>query len=199
MKNYKDLNDYEVMYMIGEKSDDATNLLFEKYKPVIEKYAKEYYNYGKNLGLEYQDFVQEGYLGLYKATQNYTDNRNSIFYTYVMICIKSSMSNLIRTNSSKKNYILNNSISLFHSMDDNNLELINYISDNSAVLPDEEMENCEVILAFKKKIYELDLLKGSILELRYNGFNNREISKLLNLSTSRVSYIIRDLRKKLEF
>lgn len=199
MNNYKDLNDYEVMYMIGEASEDAANLLFDKYQPIVEKYAKEYYNYGKKLGLEYQDFVQEGYLGLYSAIKNYTDDKSTLFYTYVIICIKSKMSNLIKRHSTKKNYLLNNSISLHYNYDDKGSELINHIIDEKAIIPEIEVEDMEIIEVFKKIIYDLDLLNGSILELKYNGFNNREISELLDISTSRVSYILRYIRKNLEF
>ena len=199
MNNYKDLNDYEVMYMIGEKSEDATNLLFNKYKPIVEKYAKEYYAYGRNLGLEYQDFIQEGYLGLYVATRNYTDSKSCLFYTYVLICIKSRMGNLIRRNSTKKNYALNNSVSLYSNIDDSSKELIDYISDDKAILPDIALGYNEFIESLKNIIYNLDLDKASILELKYNGFNNREIAKLLDISTSKVSYALSFIRKKLDY
>lgn len=185
--------------MIGEKSDDATNLLFEKYKPIILKLAIEYYKYGRNFGLEYQDFIQEGYLGLASAIRNYSDNKNILFYTYALICIRSKMSNLIRRSSTNKNYALNSSLSLFSAVDDTSKELIDCVSDNNAVMPDIELEKGEVINKLKNTIYDLDLLKGSILELKYNGFSNKEIAKLLNITTSKVSYILLFVRKKLEF
>ena len=199
MKEYKDFNDYEVVYMIGEKSEDATNLLFNKYKPVISKIAHEYYRYGKNLGLEYQDFIQEGYLGLSSAIKNYSDAKNILFYTYALICIKRKMGNLLRRSSTKKNYALNSSVSLYSTVDQTDKELIDYLIDENALLPDYELECSEEINKLKYLLYEFDLLKSSVLELKYNGFTNREIAKLLEISASKVSYILLFVRKKLNY
>ena len=41
MKNYRDLNDYEIMYLV-EENDDAKELLLEKYKPIIINMAIKY-------------------------------------------------------------------------------------------------------------------------------------------------------------
>ena len=39
--NYKNINDYEVLYMIRENSDDARDLIFQKYSPIIKKIANK--------------------------------------------------------------------------------------------------------------------------------------------------------------
>lgn len=198
MKDYCDLNDYEVIYMIGEKSDDATNLLFEKYKPVVNKIAKEYYQYGKNLGLEYQDFIQEGYLGLNAAIKNYTEDKNCLFYTYANICIRSKLGNLLRCNDTLKNYALNNSISLY-SDNDMGKDLIDYISDPNQISPDIEFDKKEFISKLNKIIYDLDIDKAAVLELKYNGFTNQEIAKLLDSNRKTITRIITLLKKKLGY
>ena len=41
METYRDLNDYEIMYMI-EENDEAKDLLFDKYRPIVVNIAKNY-------------------------------------------------------------------------------------------------------------------------------------------------------------
>ena len=39
---YRNLNDYEILYMICEREDENFNILYEKYKPLIVKIADSY-------------------------------------------------------------------------------------------------------------------------------------------------------------
>lgn len=41
--NYKKYNDYELIYMIRENDDSSQNILFEKYQPIIRKFANDFY------------------------------------------------------------------------------------------------------------------------------------------------------------
>ena len=64
---YKDINDYYLVDLICENDEISYGILFDKYKPLIRKIAsKFYYNYN-DYGYEFDDFVQEGYVGFYKA------------------------------------------------------------------------------------------------------------------------------------
>ena len=40
--NYKDVNDYEMLYLIGEKDEEAEKTLFGKYRNLILKIAPKY-------------------------------------------------------------------------------------------------------------------------------------------------------------
>ena len=40
---YKNVNDYEVIYMIRENDEDAENLMYEKYRPLLYKYVNKFY------------------------------------------------------------------------------------------------------------------------------------------------------------
>ena len=194
MKNYKDLNDYEIMYMVEENNDEASSLIYEKYKPIIQSIARKKYKNNKNLGLELEDFIQEGYYGLYSAIKNYNPNNNNLFYTYAVISINSKINNLIYTNTNYKNKALNDSISLYKELDDDGF-LIDFIEDKKALLPDVELVNKENISKIKNFIYSLPLLEASILELYYNNFKYKEIASLLHLSIRKVEYILDKIRK----
>ena len=71
---YNDYNDHELLYMICEASEDAMNIMYEKYKSIIELKASKYRTLGKRVGLEYNDLIQEGMVGLSEAIKSYKDN-----------------------------------------------------------------------------------------------------------------------------
>lgn len=197
MKDYSNLNDYEIMYMVAENDDSAKELMFEKYKPIIEKYARKYYAVGKNFGLELDDFIQEGYFGLYCALSNYTPFKNTIFYTYAIISIKSKMNNLLINSSNGKSSVLNNSLSLNQYLDEDGTTLFDFIEDKNALIPDIEVERKELVAEIKRNIYELQLDESIVFELKFNGFSIKDISKLLSISEQKARNILSRVKKKL--
>ena len=42
---YRDLNDYELLYMVCENNDNDFNMLLKKYKPLINKIVRNYEKY----------------------------------------------------------------------------------------------------------------------------------------------------------
>ena len=71
---YREYNDYELLNYISENNEEANEILFEKYKPLIVNISNKLYKYCKNKGLELNDLIQEGMLGLNLALKNYDQN-----------------------------------------------------------------------------------------------------------------------------
>ena len=42
---YKEYNDYELLYYISEKNEDASDILLKKYDPLIISIAKKLYKF----------------------------------------------------------------------------------------------------------------------------------------------------------
>ena len=61
---YKEYNDYELLDFVAENNEDAINIIHKKYEPRVINMAKEYFSSNTNLGLEINDLIQEGRLGL---------------------------------------------------------------------------------------------------------------------------------------
>ena len=81
---YKEYNDYEILYMIGENDDDTFNLLYKKYYPLILKYSRKYEKTFKKFGYELDDIMQIGYISLYKAARKYKYYSENMFYTFLI-------------------------------------------------------------------------------------------------------------------
>ena len=196
MQDYKDLNDYELIYMINEKNEEASNMLFDKYRPVINKLARKYYHVGKNYGLELDDFIQEGNYALFYAIKKYSDKKDSVFYTYVNLCIKSKMYNLIVNGSTNKNMALNDSISLYEEIKEDT-DLIDLLEDKKVLLPDIALDVDIMNDKIKDFLYDLSFEHSMVFELKMNGFSVHDISILLDKNRANVSRIMTIIRKNL--
>ena len=197
MGSYKDLNDYEIMYLIEENDDDANQLLVDKYRPIVVKIANKYKEEAKRCGLELDDLIQEGYIGLYNAARTYDPSKDSIFYTYASISIKSKILNVIKCNSTQKNSSLNNSLSLFDTFfDSNDNNLLEVLSDENALQPEKLICEREFNLFISKFMFSLKFEHSLIFELRLNGFSNKDIGVLLDYSMKSVTNTVFRINKK---
>lgn len=187
--DYKDLNDYELIYHIRENNDEeCINVLVKKYEPLIAKCANKYYVKAKFQGAELSDLVQEGRIAVIKALNSYNSNNNSLFYTYVTVCVNRHLITYCRNLSSGKHNALNYNVGdeCFGILGDLTYEPFSCLE----VSCDEEI--------IKKKMYSLDFIDSNIFELRYNGFSYKEIGELLGISNSIVSRRLCKIRKTLQ-
>ena len=108
---YREYNDYELLNYISENNEEANEILFEKYKPLIVNISNKLYKYCKNKGLELNDLIQEGMLGLNLALKKYDQNKDASFYTYARKCIERKIISLVVSTCRLKHKILNDSVS----------------------------------------------------------------------------------------
>lgn len=191
---YKDINDYELIYMVKEDDTFYRDLIIKKYLPIVKNIANRYYSYCKLFGADYDDFVQEGLIALNKAIDSYDSNGSVKFYTYVTVCIKRAIITYTRNFNSNKNMFFNECLGSDH------LEM--YGEDKSRV---------EDTILYNFSYNELLKCKNNfhhnysmVFELKINGFSNSEISELLDLPLStingrmyRIKTILQKYKKKI--
>ena len=173
---YRDLNDYEMLYMIGENSDDVYKLLYCKYKPLIYKISKKYVLVFKKFGYELDDILQIGYLSLYRASCLYDDS-NALFYTYFKTVFHHAIINEIRSNSTMKKEVLNNALSYDAPIDNTDISYIDLFGD----IQEDNSVYYEFFISFKNT---LPFLESCVFEMFMNGFNIKEICLLLDQKKS---------------
>lgn len=175
---YKDINDYYLIDMICENDELSYGMLFDKYRPLIKKIASNFYRNYKNYGYEYDDFLQEGYLGFYKALKKFNLNKSVLFYTFVSLCVNRQLISFVNKISSKAyNYIL--------------LPLDEYDLIYTGVKENNEYYLEELI---KEVINESSIEDASVFELRYNNFSYKEIEVLLDIDYAQAEYRYRKLK-----
>lgn len=194
--NYKDVNDYEMLYLIGEKDEEAEKILFGKYRNLIMKIAPKYLPFASPRGGEFEDLVQEGYLGLYSAIKNYNPYNHTLFYTFASVCIERQMATYCRRLSANKQEILNYSYSLDITPDDARDPFLETIPGDEKeplqklVISDQIQD----IIEFKNRL-SFDM--ACVFELRLNGFTYQEIATLLDFPRSKVDSALCQIRHRL--
>lgn len=193
--DYKELNDYELIYQVREKNELAYGLLIEKYSHLVDMLAKKYLKENKYVGLEYDDLFQEGMVGVMKALQDYNPD-DTLFYTYASLCAKREMDRIIKTNSRMKQMALNEAVSFSKKLKcDSDLLLEDMVASNYNL--EEDYENKELLNKILDAKNDFSFLDSQIIELKLNGFTTDEIANLMDLKYRTVNYRLKMIRKRL--
>lgn len=196
MLNYQDYNDYELISLAQELNEDATEILYQKYKPLIINKSLRYFNYLKTKGFDLSDLIQEGYIILDYAIKTFNQNNDNIFYTYFIACLDNHLTSQIRKSSSIKNKVLNESISL-ETEDDNELNLLNVIQDNNTN-PEYFLTNEEEYSNLCNRIIEkLTNLEETVFLLKIQSFTYQEIASILDKDLKSIDNAIQRIKVKI--
>lgn len=180
---YKNYNDYELIYMVREKDEFSYNKLFEKYRPIIKRISFDYFKRFSNYGFDIDDFYQEAYLAFHRSIISFDEEKDILFYTFCIMCIRRSLSSFCNKITNKKNSINNNIISIDEKEDIGSSNIDSY----------NEYE--ESINILRRLILSLDFEDSCILEMRYNGFSCSEIATLLDMSIRHVYFKYKKIKK----
>ena len=180
-------NDYELVYMVKE-DEEALNYMIKKYEPLFKSYAYSFTKKHRYKGLDPEDLIQHLRITLCYAIDRYDSRKDVLFYSYLLTCLKRSVSNYGRK--------LLNKPDCYNYMDIENYDNLDcFVSsfDMYDNLIDTEYER--EIIDFKNSLSFLD---AQIFELRYNGFSYRNIADLLEIDPKKVDNQLLKIRKKLE-
>ena len=193
--NYKEINDYELLYMISD-NDDSLEILLEKYKPFIERKIRRYADYFRKYGVDIEDLRQELYLSVIYAINNYDQSSSASFFTYLNRLVEHRLSNFWREQFSFRNSALFNSVSLSLPIGEN-LTLADLLTDKSYNIEDIIVEK-NVLMKIKDFCYELTLEEAYVFELYVDGFSRESISLLLDIPYKRIAYFVAKFKNKLK-
>lgn len=197
MINYDDLNDYELVSIAQELNEDAINLLYEKYQPLINKKSRKFIKYLRNKGIELSDLIQDCIVGFEEAIKNFNPNDDVSFYTFANICMdRRLMSELTRQNRDKYKF-LNEALPLENDYAEES-NLIDFIQDNS--------NNPELTLLSEENINELYInisdeltdLEDLVLKLKVQGFTYKEIADILDKDEKSIDNAVQRIKQKLK-
>lgn len=199
MKEYNNLNDYELVSLAQECNEEAYELLHKKYQPLIIKNSKKIYKYVQNKGIELSDLMQECTIGFEEAIKNFNQYDDVTFYTFANVCMERQLLSEIKKLNRKKHQILNEAIPL-ETIDENddNINLIDFIKDDSEN-PELDLFSKESLCEFYQNIEKLlTKFEGNVLKLKLKNYNYKEIAIILNKSEKSIDNSIQRIRLKLE-
>lgn len=192
-----DVEDNELLYLISEQNEDAKDIFYEKYKPTIEVMAKKYYPIIKNHGIELTDLIQEGMMGLTKAINTYSEQKDIKFKTFASKCIESEIVSFIRNCTRNKYKALNSSISIESTTNTNGVSIKDLIEDTKNLNPIDIISNDEDIKR-EKVLSSLTVKEKEAFLLRIEGFSYKEIASLQNTTVKSVERTLSRAKSKIE-
>ena len=188
---YRDYNDYELISYVHENNEEANNIVIEKYQPLIYMISNRMYKHAKNSGLELNDLIQEGMIGLSDAVNSFSEQKDTCFYTYAKTCIERKIISAIISSQRQKHKILNESLS-YDSLED---PAYNFLKDDSDPL-DIVISSDEELKIEKKIKNKLTPFENQVFDLMVAGFNYKEISDMLNKDNKSIDNAIQRIRNK---
>ena len=193
---YKDIDDYEILYMIQE-NDDYYEIMLEKYKPLIITICQKKLISAKDKGYELEDLIQVANLALFEAIQNYDENKNVKFYTYLAHCINNKLITELRDHSTNKKRALNSSISYEMQVVGTKYTLLETLPDEKAINPYDYLNIEEQKEVYIKFINSLPFEVAVVYELKINGFTPKEIKKIMDIDDKILNKCLKVINQKL--
>lgn len=196
--NYE-YNDEQLLQLIRESSDVAKDLIFEKYKYIIDVELKRYTAASKKLNIEYNDLYQEALVGFTDALNNYRNDKDTKLSSFITLCVDRRLNVFFIKAGRLKNILMNNTISLDNNYKDYSMTLKEILSDNS---DNDPLEN----IVKEEKYNELiDLINASLTTSEYqvyalmvSGLKYTEIAEILGKSTKQIDNAMQRIRKKIK-
>ena len=178
----------ELLEKLMKKDTEAKNILIERNLRLVVYIAKKFENSGVNI----EDLVSIGTIGLMQAINSYDLSKNIKLATYASRCIENEILMYLRKNNKIKAEIsIDEPINT--DSEGNDLSLADILgTDNDSIFKHvEESDNKKVLI---KAIKKLNKREKTIMQLRY-GFNGldeltqKEVADKLGISQSYISRI----------
>ena len=179
------------------ESDNAKQVLVERNLRLVVYIAKKF----ENTGLDLEDLISIGTIGLMKAINTFNTDKNIKLATYASRCIENEILMQLRRTTKIKNEI---SIDepLNKDGDGNELLLSDILGTDNDVTSKRIEEEVDKIL-LKKAIEKLNSREKEIMELRF-GANfqgkektQKEVADLMGISQSYISRLEKRIMKKM--
>lgn len=189
-------NEEAIIRRAQQGDNQAINLLIQKNMDIV--YAKARYFFIK--GLDREDVIQEGLVGLYKAIRDYQEDRSASFRGFAQLCIHRQLVSAIKRANRQKHIPLNSSTSIDRSIDFNegSRSYKEIIPNNDRDLEDRYIYKEQLNLLFKVLDETLTNLEKEVFLQYLENRSYQEISENLNVNIKTVDNALQRARKKIE-
>jgi RNA polymerase sporulation-specific sigma factor len=197
--SYDEYSDSELYSLICEEDESAKDLLFAKYKYIIDIVIKNYAFTAMKYGFEYKDLYQEALVGFADAMNSYKDDKDTTMATFITLCVERRLQNTLRKAGRLKNKMFLDSLSLDHVYEKYDLELKDVISDNNLndpltnIMKDEDYD--ELLKNIEKT---LSASEYEVYKLLISGLNYSDIAKILKKNPKQIDNAIQRIKSKIK-
>lgn len=192
---YGNMPDEKVIQEIQSGDNVALNYLMNKYNDLVNMKASKFFM----AGAEREDVIQEGLIGLYKATKSFNAEKQNSFKTFANLCIERQLITALKTSNRQKNIPLNSAFSLNSAAYEENddVPVIEVLETKTIEDPAEMLTKKEYYYSIENKINEsLSDFEKQVLHQYKQGKSYASIAQKLNTKVKSVDTAIQRIRKK---
>ena len=197
ISDFNDLTDEELIEKSRDGEDYALDVLISRYIGLVRQKAFRFFL----VGADKEDLLQEGLIGLFKATRDYKAELSVPFRSFAETCIKRQLATAIKAATRLKHSPLNNSISLNRPLFDGeeDFELLDMISGDSLPNPEDIVINKERYDIIGEKIKShLSKFELRVLEYYLDGKSYQEIALALDKTQKAIDNALQRIRHNVE-
>ncbi len=177
--------------------EEALEELLSMFKPKVIAISREYFL----IGAEFDDLIQEGMIGLYKAINVYDETKNHNFGAFASLCIHRQLQNAVKNANRKKNSPLNTYLPIKYFDGSNNSDedeafRLVIVDDNSDIeknFIDKELNT--IVISKVKNLLTQEQFK--VLKLFLNGDSYSRIAEIMQFTPKHVDNMLQAIKKKL--
>ncbi|MEG1801038.1 MAG: sigma-70 family RNA polymerase sigma factor [Oscillospiraceae bacterium] len=174
----KDIEQNVALAKQGSHKD--IELVFKAFKGSIEACAYKL----RTRSFDFEDAVQEGNIGLFKAILSYCPSSEASFSTYAKKCILNNILSALKSSQSQKHQVLNNAKPLDEDMWLHNPETDMLIKE----------QNRELISTAKEKLSKFEFLVFNLYTMQYSYL---EIAQMTDKDEKSINNAVQRIHKKL--
>lgn len=193
-EKYMDMTDDKVVELVQLGDNNALNYIINKYNNVVNMKASKFFA----VGIEKEDIIQEGLIGLYKATKSYDVEKQNSFKSFANMCIERQLITAVKSANRQKNIPLNSAFSLnTPAYNDSETDALEVLAVNVVEDPLDTIANKEYFFQMESKIDEnLSDFERKVLFQYKQGKSYVDIAKEVNSKVKSVDTAIQRIRKK---
>ena len=196
-ERFSSLSDEEIVDIYQRENNHfATDYIVQRYKNFVRSKARCYFL----MGADKEDIIQEGMIGLYKATRDFNQDHEVSFKAFAELCITRQIISAIKGASRQKHIPLNSYISLNKpAYDDSERTLIEVLETEKNLDPQEVVINREQY-ALIKEVMEavLSPLEWDVLRGYMDAKSYQEMAEEHHRSVKSIDNALQRVKKKME-
>lgn len=194
-EQYINMTDEKIIEVIQAGDNSALNYMMNRYNDLVNIKASKFYM----AGAERDDIVQEGLIGLYKATKSFDTGKQNSFKTFANLCIERQLITALKTSNRQKNIPLNSAFSLNQTVyeEDDDTQVIDILETKTLEDPLETITKKEYYNSIESQIDEsLSDFEKQVLHYYKQGKSYAAIAEKLGSKVKSVDTAIQRIRKK---
>ena len=192
--NYKDFTDEELIEKLRAGDAEITDYIMEKYKPLVRKKTNAMYL----IGVDTEDLIQEGMIGLFKAVRDFNPEKEVSFFSFAEMCISRQLYSALEASNRKKHIPLNTYISFSNQDETDGINLEQMITEQT-ISPEQMLIEQEGKKEFFDKLEEkLSPMERKVLYLYLEGSSYTQIAEQMGKSAKSIDNTLQRIRGKIK-